>query len=96
MYQKRVKKRNSYTVAFTDPQDPPQHRYGRVEMFFTCPADTPDGIHVTKLIVDKCRELSNMNYPSEIQNLAPELCTDFVSVIRESDKSCYSSRTYSF
>lgn len=86
--QRRVKKRNSFTVAFIDPQDPAQFSYGRVERFLTCPADSLECVHIaiiTKLRVESC-QLLNMDYPPEIRTLAPDLCADFVSVVGESVK----------
>ena len=91
-YSKRVKKRNSFTVAFTDPQDPAQHKYGQVVKFLTYPADMPNCLHIAvieQLKVESCRELLNMTYPPEIQCLKPVLCTDYVSLLgQESGNSC--------
>ena len=83
---KRVTKRNSYTVTFTDPQAPTHVKYGRVNQFLTCPADSPDSMHVAiieGLEVQHCEELVGLNYPPEIMCLSPLLYSDFVSVVIE-------------
>ena len=45
-YSRRVQKRNSYTVAFTDPEAPAHLNYGYVKSFLTCPADSQDCIYI--------------------------------------------------
>ena len=85
---KRVKKRNSFTVAYTDPETPTQTFYGLVERFLTCPADSPNSTHVaiiTQLRVESCNELLKITYPTDIQDIAPLLCTDFLSIVGESN-----------
>ena len=81
---KCVKRRNSYTVAFSDPHTPCKLNYGRVEKFLTCPADNPDCVHLAilqQLNVQLCKDL--FNCPPEIQCLAPVLYSDYISIISE-------------
>ena len=85
---KRVKKRNSYTIAFTNPGlAPAKHNFGRVIKFLSCPADSTDSfIHVAiieQVRVEACRELLNLSYPPEIKHLGPILSDDFVSIVSE-------------
>lgn len=63
--------------------------YGRVEKFLTCPADSPDSIHVALIQafdVQTYVKLLNLKYPPEIRSLAPVLCSDFVSFTGEGQK----------
>lgn len=88
-YCKRVKKRNNYTVAFTNPQRPTHVMYGRVEKFLTCPADSPDSIHVALIEtfdVQPYAKLLNLKYPPEIRSLAAVLCHDFISFTGEGQR----------
>ena len=50
---KRVKKRNSFTVAYSDPQAPNQLKYGQVQKFLSCPADSPNALHIA--IIEQLR-----------------------------------------
>ena len=87
MCSKRVKKRNSYTIAFTNPLAPAKHNFGGVIKFLSCPADSTDSfIHVAiieQVRVEACRELLNLSYPPEIKHLGPILSDDFVSIVSE-------------
>ena len=48
MCSKRVKKGNSYTIAFSNPMAPAKHNFGRVVKFLSCPANPTDScLHVT-------------------------------------------------
>ena len=88
-YSRRVKKRNSYTVTYTDPHAPSHIKYGRVEKFLTCPADSPDSIHVAvieELEVGRCEELLSLNFPPALQCLSDLLCNDFVSLVGVGNK----------
>lgn len=82
---KRVKKRNSYTVAFFQPHSRNQLCYGRVDKFLTCPADTANCLHIAiieQLKTESCQELQ-LTYPPELQCVAPLLCSDFISILNE-------------
>ena len=85
----RVTRRNSYTVTYTDPERPSHVRYGKVEKFLSCPADSLDSIHaaiVKELEVQPCVELESLNFPQDIQCLSHLLCGDFVSVLGSEHK----------
>ena len=82
----RVKKRNTYTVTYSDPQMPHQIAYGRVESFL-CPVDSLHLAIIKPINVQNSEILENLEYPPEIQCLAPLLSTDFVSVTDEAQKS---------
>lgn len=85
----RATKRNDYTVAFTDPERPSKVRYGRVCKFLSCPADSPDSIHVAiieELTVQRCAELNSLKFPPEIQSLSDLVCSDFFSAFAEGHK----------
>lgn len=82
---KHVKKRNSYTVAFFQPHSRNKLRYGRVEMFVTCPADSANCLHIAiiqQLKTESCHELK-LTYPPELQCVATLLCCDFISILDE-------------
>lgn len=58
-------------------------------MFLTCPADSPNNIHlavVEGLEVSSCNVLLRLSYPPEIQSLASILSSDFVTVVGEGPK----------
>ena len=77
---KRVKKRNTFTVAFTDPLYPDKHCYGRVKRFLTCPADTPNCLHVAviePLQVEHCRDLHNLTTHQKF-NVSDRFCAMFL------------------
>lgn len=83
---KKVRKRNSYTVALSDPQADENLKYGEVEKFVICVPDTQESIHIAiikPLRVTCCEALNNLNYPHELQGLATVLSADFVSVVDE-------------
>ena len=82
-YSKRVKKRNSYTVAFVHPRDPNQVQYGRVQTFLTCPADADDCIHIAIIAPLITSDFPQLIYPPEIRCLAPLLCCDFIAISGE-------------
>ena len=85
-YSRRVQKRNSYTVAFADPEILTCIKYGPIKCFLTCPADSADNIHlavVEGLEVSSCNELLRLSYLPEIQSLASILSSDYVTVIGE-------------
>ena len=78
------KRRNNFTVSFTDPERPSSLRYGQVQKFFSYPADSPDSMHVAiieELKVQRCMELEYLNFPPELQSLSDLLCSDFYSVL---------------
>ena len=82
-FYKRVKKRNSYTIAYSHPQAPNQLNYGHVQKFLSCPADSPNSLHyavIKQLKVKDHSEHFNLVFPPEIKCLAQQLCFDFVLV----------------
>lgn len=65
---KRVKKRNSYTILYTDPQAPDDVRYGRVEAFIICPVDYIHLAVIEPLKVSSCDGL--VVIPPEMASLS--------------------------
>ena len=93
---KWVKKRNSFTVVYSNPQVPHQLYYGRVQKFLRCPADSTDSLYIAviePLRVESCKLLERLNYPPELQLLAQLLSIDFVCD-RDSANYSHSSGTY--
>ena len=74
---KRVKRHNSFTVTFTDPQQPRQVLVGRIEKFITCPAESSSGVHVA--VITPFEPLQKVHYPPEIRCIQEILQQDFVS-----------------
>ncbi len=87
----RAKKKNSYTVAFTDPRHPDQVLYGTVQRFATLCIDPDSSIHLAFMKtfqVDTCAVLEGLHYEPETQPFAQLLASDFVSIV-----SCHDSVT---
>ena len=83
---KRGKKRNNFTVVYSDPQVPHQFHYGRLQKFLRCPTYSTNSIYIALIEpsrVDSCELLEHLNYPLELQMLPQLLSIDFVSVIEE-------------
>ena len=81
---KRVKRHNSFTVSYINPQQPCRVSYGEVEMFVTCPVSS-DSVHAVVLKpfeVSSCEVLQILHYPPEISNVQPLLADDYISVTR--------------
>ena len=79
----RSTRRNDFTVSFTDPQRPCNLRFGRIQKFFSYPANSDESIHVAiiqELEVHPCTELEKLQFPPEILSLSSLLSSDFFSV----------------
>ena len=76
----RSTRRNDFTVSFTDPQRPCNLRFGRIQKFFSYPANSDESIHVAiiqELEVHPCKELEKLQFPPEILSLSSLLSSDF-------------------
>lgn len=78
--QNRVTKRNSYTVAYTDPQPPHPVRYGTVEKLVTlCHSENVTILAIIRpLRVVGCK--LSLTFPPALQQYSEMLLSDFVSI----------------
>ena len=77
--QNKVTKRNSYTVAYMDPQPPHPVRYGTVEKLVTlCHTESVILAIVKPLHVVGCQ--LGLTFPPELQQYSQILLSDFVSI----------------
>lgn len=81
--QKRVTKRNRFTVAYTDPEPPHPVQYGTVEKLVTIYPDS-DNATVLALVkplnVVRCKVLETLAFPSQLEQYFQVLSSDCVSV----------------